>query len=187
MPIKRTYQVVKDTLVELPFGLAALPQLVVVVVKALPVLAELLEAVLVDILDAVSTHVSRIGLCGRWVLVAQWDVHAGGTAGDAAALLQTLELALAGVLGLALHVVIVVGAAAGADEERGGEQRGRSGANLLDGGDRVGEGGGVDEDLLVEPAGSQREPDCTGAADRRGRGKAAARLERRVEAGKGKG
>lgn len=47
------YQVVVDTLVELPLGRTALPQLVVSVVKALPVLAELGETVGVDILDAV--------------------------------------------------------------------------------------------------------------------------------------
>lgn len=61
-----TYQVLVDTLVELPLGRSALPQLVVVVVKALPVLAELFEAALVDILD-----------------------HAAGAAGDAASLPQT--------------------------------------------------------------------------------------------------
>lgn len=52
------YHVVKDTLVELPLGRAALPQLVVVVVEALPVLAELGEAVGVDVLDAVSVFIS---------------------------------------------------------------------------------------------------------------------------------
>lgn len=47
-----TYQVVKDTLVELPLGWAALPKLLVVVIKARPVFAELRETVLVDVLDA---------------------------------------------------------------------------------------------------------------------------------------
>lgn len=46
------YNVVKDALVELPLGRAALPQLVVAVVEAFPVLAELGEAMCVDVLDA---------------------------------------------------------------------------------------------------------------------------------------
>lgn len=50
---KGTYQVVKDTLVEFPLGRAALPQLVVAIVETLPVLAELGQAVGVDVLDAV--------------------------------------------------------------------------------------------------------------------------------------
>lgn len=60
------YQVVKDTLVELPLSRAALPQLMIPVVQALPVFAELGEAVGVDVLNAVdpvsghvqSTHCS---------------------------------------------------------------------------------------------------------------------------------
>lgn len=45
------YQVVVNTLVELPLSRAALPKLLVAVVKALPVLAELGQAVCVDVLD----------------------------------------------------------------------------------------------------------------------------------------
>lgn len=48
-----TYQVIEDALVELPLSRAALPQLVISVVEALPVFAELGEAVGVDVLDAV--------------------------------------------------------------------------------------------------------------------------------------
>lgn len=44
-------------------------------------------------------------------------VHAPCTSGDPPALLQALEFALAGVLGLALHEIIVVVLAPGADEE----------------------------------------------------------------------
>lgn len=78
------------------------------------------------------------------------NVHALGAAGDPSALLEAVQLALARVLRLALHVVIVVVAASGADEE-GRRQQGRgAGANLLDGGDAVGERRGVDEHLLVE-------------------------------------
>lgn len=47
-----TYQVVVDTLVELPLGRAALPQLMISVVQALPVFAELGKAVGVEVLDA---------------------------------------------------------------------------------------------------------------------------------------
>lgn len=39
-----TYQVLKDTLVQLPFGRTALPKLLVVVLKACPVLTELFQA-----------------------------------------------------------------------------------------------------------------------------------------------
>ena len=45
-------QVVKDALVEGALGGAAVPQLLVVVVQALPVVAEFGEAVLVDVVDA---------------------------------------------------------------------------------------------------------------------------------------
>lgn len=44
-----TYQVIVNTLVELPLGRAALPKLLVSVVEAFPVLAELGQAVCVDI------------------------------------------------------------------------------------------------------------------------------------------
>jgi len=46
------YKVVKDTFVELPFCRSALPQLLVIVVQAGPVLAELGQAVLVDIFNS---------------------------------------------------------------------------------------------------------------------------------------
>jgi len=46
-----SYQFVKDTVVELHFSPAALPQLVVVVLEALPMGLELVEAVGVDVLD----------------------------------------------------------------------------------------------------------------------------------------
>ena len=53
-----TYDVVENTLVQLPLGRPALPQLVVVVVEALPVGTELLQAGLVDIVDAIRIPVS---------------------------------------------------------------------------------------------------------------------------------
>jgi hypothetical protein len=48
-----TYQVVVNTLVELPLGRAALPELLVSVVEAFPVLAEFGQAVCVDIREPV--------------------------------------------------------------------------------------------------------------------------------------
>jgi hypothetical protein len=54
----RTYQIVKHTLVQLPLGLAALPELLVVVLEALPVFPEFLKAVLVDVFDPVQCNVS---------------------------------------------------------------------------------------------------------------------------------
>lgn len=90
-------------------------------------LAELLQTALVDIIN-----------------------HAGSTSRDLPSLLQTLGLALAVGLVFAVHEVIVVGFAAGADEEGGGEQGSGGGADFRDLGDIVWEGSGVDEDLLVE-------------------------------------
>ena len=80
------------------------------------------------------------------------DVHTPGAPGHPPAFLQAVELALAGVVGLALHEVIVVLAASGADEKGRREKRRRADTELLDLGDRVRERGGVVEDLLVETA-----------------------------------
>lgn len=124
-----TYQVIKDTLVQLPLRRPALPQLVVVVVQTGPVGPEALQARPVDVVD-----------------------HAPRAARHLPALGQALELALARVRVLALHVVVVVVLAAGADEEGGRQQGGGGGADLLDGRDGGGERGGVVEDGLVEAA-----------------------------------
>lgn len=78
------------------------------------------------------------------------NIHAPGASRDPPALLQALKLAPAGVLGLALHIVVIVVFAARADEERGRQQGGRGGSDLLDLGDRVRQRGGVVEDVLVE-------------------------------------
>ncbi|KAJ6262177.1 hypothetical protein Dda_2982 [Drechslerella dactyloides] len=61
-----------------------------------------------------------------------------------------LELASAGRLIFALHVIIVVRPAAGADKEGGGEQRRGRGAYLVDFGDVIGQRDGVHQDMLVE-------------------------------------
>jgi hypothetical protein len=81
-------------------------------------------------------------------------VHALGTPRHPPALLQAVELAPAVGVGLALHVVIVVVAAPGADEEGSGEKRRRAGTDLLDLGDRIRERGGVVVELLGEAMGA---------------------------------
>lgn len=78
-------------------------------------------------------------------------VHAPRTPRYPPALLQALELALAGVLGLAFHKVIVIVLAPGADKERGRKKRSRSGSELLDLRNRFGQGRGVNKLLSIEP------------------------------------
>lgn len=48
-----TDQILKDTLIEPPLKRTALPELVVVVFETFPVVGKLLEAMLVQIIDAV--------------------------------------------------------------------------------------------------------------------------------------
>lgn len=79
-------------------------------------------------------------------------LHACGTSCDLSTFLHALQLAPAVRLGLAHHVVIVVGLAPCADEIGGTEEGRRAGSDLLDLGDVVGKRGGVDERLLVESA-----------------------------------
>ena len=116
------------------------------VLKTLPVGAELTQAVLVDVLDT--------GACvsTRFVLQLQLQyAHARGTPGDLAALLHALEFTPAVGLGLAHHVVIVEGLAARTNKVRGTEEGRRTGSELLDLGDVVRQRSCVDEGLLVEP------------------------------------
>jgi len=117
-----------------------------VVLKALPVGAELVEAFLVDVANAAK---SSAFLSGHRI---DFSLHARCTPGDLAALLHALKLSPAVGLGLAHHVVIVVGLASRADEKRGAEKGRRTGTELLDLGDVVGQRGGIDEGLLVEAA-----------------------------------
>ena len=168
-----TYQVLVDALVQLPLLGPALPELLVPVLKARPVPPELLQAVRVDVLEPVhlvslshgsfSPHSIAGVICLPCELslhpsytrkprveMGNRNVHAGRAPRHPPPLLQALDLAAAAGLRLALHVVIVVVAAPRADEEGGGEERGRGRADLLDRGDRVRERGGVDEDVLVE-------------------------------------
>jgi hypothetical protein len=117
-----------------------------VVLKALPVGAELVETLLVDVADAAN---SSAFLSGPRI---NSSLHARGTPGDLATLLHALKLSSAVGLGLAHHVVIIVGLASCANEERGAEKGRRTGTELLDLGDVVGQRGGVDEGLLIEAA-----------------------------------
>ena len=92
-PRKSTHQLLENALVQPPLLDAAVVECMVPVLEAVPVLAELLEAVGVYVGD-----------------------DARGAARHFSAFLHALELASPKSLRLALHVVVVVGAAAGADE-----------------------------------------------------------------------
>lgn len=116
------------------------------VLKALPVGAELIQALLVDVADAAKSS-AFLSDPRIWS-----SLHARRTPGDLTAFLHALKLAPAVGLGLAHHVVIVVGLASRADEEGGAEKGRGTGTELLDLGDVVGQRGGVDEGLLVEAA-----------------------------------
>ena len=139
-----THQLVKHTLVQPPLLRPAVPELLVVVLKALPVAAKLVKALLVDVADAAK--------CQRFFQTSKCrsSLHTRRTPGDLAALLHALQLSPAVGLGLAHHVVIVVGLASRADKERGAEEGRRTGSEFLDLWDIVGQRGGVDEGLLVE-------------------------------------
>jgi hypothetical protein len=101
-----------------------------------------------------SQHAQAIG-ADIWAFTARaqgdrFHIHTRGASRHSSALLQAFRLALARVLRLALHVVIVVRLASGTDEEGCGHERGGGGANLLDLRDRVRKRSGVVELLLVE-------------------------------------
>jgi hypothetical protein len=154
-----TYQVVKHALVERPLELPALPQLLVVVIEALPVLAELCQAVLVHVVQSVlpvkNTFRSRRSSGSNFCISPSSPrvyVHAGCASCDLATLPQAVQLSPSVRLGLALHIVIVVGLAAGSNEEARAHKRCRGSSDFLDLGNRVRERSGVHEDLLVEPA-----------------------------------
>lgn len=106
--------------------------------------AELVKALLVDVADAADCQQFSLSIEVRLLL------HARGTPCHLTALLHAFKLSPAIGLGLAHHVVIVVGLASRADEERGAEEGCRTGSKLLDLGDVVGQRSGVDEGLLVE-------------------------------------
>lgn len=107
---------------------------------------ELVQALLVDVADAANCQ----HFCQSPVVRS--SLHARRTPGDLATLFHALKLSSAVRLGLAHHVVIVVGLASRADEEGGAKEGCRTGSELLDLGDVVGQRSGVDEGLLVEAA-----------------------------------
>jgi hypothetical protein len=77
-------------------------------------------------------------------------LHARSATGHLPALFQTLHLALAIGIRLAPHIVVIVRAAPGTDEEGRAHERSGRCADFLDFRDVIGERGGVDEHLLVE-------------------------------------
>lgn len=82
--VEQTHQLLKDTVVQWSFPPSALPQLLVVVLQALPVFPELFEAALVNVFE-----------------------DTGGAPCHLAALAQAVDLASAIGLGLAVHVVVI--------------------------------------------------------------------------------
>lgn len=158
------YQLVEDAAVEGHLGLAALEEVVVVVLEAVGVGLELVEAVGVDILDTIARTISVS--CNAHSLRATESairfflkalraryIHTSSAARHLAPLLQALNLPAAISLVLALHEIVVESLAAVANEVRRAGQECRSGTNLLHLGDVVRHGGGVHEDMLVEPVG----------------------------------
>lgn len=79
------------------------------------------------------------------------NIHTSSAARHLAPLLQAFDLPAAVGLVLALHEIVIESLAAVADEVRRAGQICRGGTNLLHLGDVVRHGGGVDEDMLVEP------------------------------------
>lgn len=77
--------------------------------------------------------------------------HARRTPRNLPSFLQTFDFAAAVGEGFAVHEVVIVGFAAGADEVGCAEQGRGGGAEFFDFGDVGGERGCVDEDVLVEP------------------------------------
>lgn len=158
------YQLVEDAAVERYLGLAALEEVVVVVLEAVGVSLELVEAVGVDILDTVartisvsclvySLRVPKSAIRFFFQTRRRKYIHASSAARHLAPLLQALNLPAAISLVLALHEIVVESLAAVANEIRRAGQECRGGTNLLHLGDVVRHGGGVHEDMLVEPVG----------------------------------
>jgi len=79
-------------------------------------------------------------------------VHAGGTSSDLPPFLHAFQFTPAVRLGLAHHVIIIVGLASCPNEEGGTEERRRACSNLLDLRDVIRKRGGINEGLLVESA-----------------------------------
>lgn len=151
-----THQAIEHALIERLLLLSAAEELVVAVIKALPMSTELLLAVLVQIPNTGPKNQlspSIITLSSPQIPHQRCHSHAGRTSRNSPPLLQALKFASALRLILAQHVVLIEWLAAVANKEGSGKQRSGCGAHLIDLGDRVWEGGGVDEDGLVEPGG----------------------------------
>lgn len=106
---------------------------------------ELLQAVGVEILDTAHCQL-REKIPGENGM----HIHTPGTSRNSPALFETLELALARVLRLTFHEVVIVVLAPCANEIRGGKEGSRCSTEFLDFGDRIRERRGVVENLLVE-------------------------------------
>lgn len=125
---RSAYQLVEDAVVEGHLGLAALEEVVVVVLEAVGVSLELVEAVGVNVLDAVRERCQLASLLPLRQLNRQPDcfpnahwakyIHASSAARHLAPLLQALELSAAVALVLALHIVVVECLAAVTNEVR---------------------------------------------------------------------
>lgn len=107
-----------------------LPQLLIIILQAIPMPPELLQTVLINVFQ-----------------------HARCAARHFPALAHAVEFPAAVGFGLAHHVVIVVRFAAGADEVGYAEEGGGGRTDFGDRGDGGGEGCGVEEDGLVEAGG----------------------------------
>jgi len=79
-------------------------------------------------------------------------LHACCATGDLAAFLHALELSPTVRLGLAHHVVVIIGLASCTNKEGGTEQGRRTCSKFFDLGYIFGKRSGVDESLLVESA-----------------------------------
>ena len=82
---------------------------------------------------------------------SEHNSHTRRTSRDLSTLPHAIHFALSICVCLANHIVIIVGLASGTDEVGSAEERSGAGADFGHFGDRVGEGSGVNEDLLVEP------------------------------------
>lgn len=107
-----TYQLLEDAVVQLHLRLPAFEEVVVIVLQALPMGIELLQAVGVDVLDPISSINTQD--CAN--LDDDCHIHTCRTPCDFPPFFQALKLPSAVGLGLALHVIVIVRATAIADE-----------------------------------------------------------------------
>ena len=82
---------------------------------------------------------------------AEHNSHTGRTSRNFSTLPHAIHFTLSICVCLAHHIVIIVGLTSGTDKVGSAEERSGAGADFGHFGDRVGEGGCVDEDGLIEP------------------------------------